>query len=127
MKRKPTKKGAKRKAVRRDSPERARVAYLKRMAELDKIAARILGDKATKTTAKAMLVRERREIATHVARVRHVDVDGKLIAPPPPDEQGAESGAPLPGLTIDLSRLSAEQRAEILKQHADKIAEEIAN
>lgn len=106
--------------------EKAKRDYLKRMAELDRIAAKKLASGDTKATASAMLVRERREIATHVARVHGVDVDGKLIAPKP-IEPGDDTDTPIPGLTIDLSRLPAEMRAEILKHHAEKVEPELAN
>jgi hypothetical protein len=93
------------------------------MTQLDRIASKILADPGTKTTAKAMVLRERREIAVNVARVRGVDVDGKrLQAPTKPDEGDR---APLaPALRIDLSALPDEMRERILAQHASKIIAE---
>lgn len=97
--------------------------FLKNMTVLDTIAAGILADKTTRSTARVMALRERREIAVSIARVRGVDVDGKrLQAPTKPDE--ADRPPLAPTLRIDLSALPDEMRERILAQNASKIIAE---
>lgn len=93
--------------------DEATAAYLAALAALDTTAATLLKAKETKTTAKAMILRERRELAVHIARVRGVDVDGKRDPAIPPGE-GDQSPAMKTGLLIDLSNVPPEMREKII-------------
>lgn len=92
--------------------DEATVAYLAALTVLDSTAEALLKSKETKTTAKAMILRERRELAVHIARVRGVDVDGKRD----PATSGEADRLPgtKTGLLIDLSNVPAELREKII-------------
>ena len=119
-----TKKTAKRaKTVAVEADEHT-TAYLTALAALDSTAAGLLKAKETKTTAKAMILRERRELAVHIARVRGVDVDGKRDAPKPP---GSGDQPPMKaGLLIDLSNVPPDLVEKILARQAAQKSE-VAN